>query len=95
MIIEVVDQLCVITVKSKDQSPVAIDGNGEKSFQVTAQFMESPVGRIQVAGLSRVVQSRQQDSPLRRMMGLNARFAASQEECLDAFVAKTPDHREF
>src|SRR5690606_36263697 len=62
VIIQVIDQFGILVFKTENQSPVAVDSDREKTFQVATQLVQAPAGRIQITGIFCVIQCRQHDA---------------------------------
>lgn len=92
MVVLIIHQSRMFTVKHESEAPVAVYRNCELPGKFAAEDMQPPSRQIHVVGFSRNIQSRQLPTEFGRMVRLNSGPAAGFEKRLQPLVPEGFDH---
>ena len=88
VVVVIVHQDRIRTVKSKRHAPVAIYPDGPVAGQFALEWVKPPAGQAHILRSSRCIQLRQLPPQPGNMGGLNARLTATAEERFEALVSE-------
>jgi hypothetical protein len=92
VVIPVIDENCILALKSERQAPIAVHFYGPMMFQVAMQRVQLPTWSIHVFCRLRPIQLKELNRQFCGMRRLDSSFASGREELLDASVPEALNH---
>ena len=92
MVVPVIDQDRVRTLKRESESPVFINPHGPMPCKIAFECMPAPAWQVHIRGAARCIECAQLEAQTFRVLRLNPSLGALAEKTLDAVVAKAFDH---
>ena len=94
MIVLIVDQDRVGSLKRESQPPVTTYIDRPMTGEIAVKLVKSPAGSVHIFGTNRIIKSKQLNTQLLSMLRLNARLRSGLKELLDTTVSEVLDHHE-